>query len=70
VLDRIGRQEAVVSKLDAAALDACLTRQDESPVRASMKEAEKLGLNFAPAIYINGERGQRLHPRRADGSNH
>jgi protein-disulfide isomerase len=55
-LDRIARQEAVVAKLDSARLDACLATQDEAPVRASMKEAELLGLNFAPAIYINGER--------------
>jgi protein-disulfide isomerase len=55
-LDRIARQEAVVAKLDSTRLDACLAAQNEAPVRASMKEAELLGLNFAPAIYINGER--------------
>ena len=41
-LDRIARQEATLGKLDAAKLDACLAKQDETQVRASMKEAESL----------------------------
>ncbi len=40
-LDRIARQEATLGKLDAAKLDACLAKQDESEVRASMKEAKR-----------------------------
>jgi protein-disulfide isomerase len=55
-LDRIARQEGVLGKLDAKILDACLARQDETQARASMKEAAALGLNFAPAIFVNGER--------------
>jgi protein-disulfide isomerase len=55
-LDRIARQQGATSKLDAAKLDACLTAQDESAVRASLKEAIGLGLEGAPALFINGER--------------
>lgn len=55
-LDRIARQEATVGKLDAAKLDACLAKQDESLVRASSKEAEALGVEGTPALFVDGER--------------
>ena len=55
-LDRIARQQATLAKLDAPKLDACLTKQDESQVRASSKEAESLGVEGTPALFIEGER--------------
>lgn len=58
-LDRIARQEATVGKFDAGQLtqlDACMARQDESKVRASSKEAESLGVDGTPALFIDGER--------------
>ena len=54
-LDRIARQEATLGKLDAAKLDACMAKQDKSAVQASMKEAEALGVEGVPAIFVNGE---------------
>jgi protein-disulfide isomerase len=55
-LDRIARQEAIFGKLDENKLNACVARQDETQVRASMKEAKALGLDGAPAVFVNGER--------------
>jgi protein-disulfide isomerase len=55
-LDRIARQGATLASLDLGRLDVCLARQDEAQVRASMKDAELLGLDFAPALFVNGER--------------
>jgi len=55
-LDRIARQEATLAKLDSARLDACLAKQDETQVRASAKEAEALGVQGTPALFIDGER--------------
>jgi protein-disulfide isomerase len=55
-LDRIARQEATLGKLDATLLDACLSRQDDSQVRASMKEAENLRVEGVPALFIEGDR--------------
>ena len=55
-LDRIARQEATLGKLDSAALDACLAKQDESTVRASTKEAEALGVEGAPEVFVDGDR--------------
>jgi protein-disulfide isomerase len=55
-LDRIAREEATLAKLDTARLDACLAKQDETHVRASAKEAEGLGVEGTPALFIDGER--------------
>jgi len=55
-LDRIARQEATLGKLDPAKLDACLAKQDETAVHASLKEAEVLKIDGAPAVFVDGER--------------
>jgi protein-disulfide isomerase len=55
-LDRIAREESTLAKLDAAKLDACIVKQDETQVRASAKEAETLGVDGTPALFIDGER--------------
>lgn len=64
-LDRIARQEATLGHLDAVQmmqLDACLSKQDETPVRTSAKEAEGLGVEGTPAIFVDGERVQGAVP--------
>ena len=55
-LDRIARQEAATGKLDTTKLDACLAKQDQGEVNGSLKEASALGLEGAPALFVNGER--------------
>jgi protein-disulfide isomerase len=39
-----------------AQLDACLSKQDETPILASLKEGESLGVDGTPALFIDGER--------------
>lgn len=56
VLNRIARQQATLDRLNSSALDACITRQDETPVRNTMKIAESLRIEGAPALFIEGER--------------
>ena len=55
-LDRIARQEGTLGKLDEPALNACIAKQDDAQVRVSSREAESLGLEGTPAMFINGER--------------
>ena len=55
-LDRIARQEATIAKLDTTTLDACMAKQDETEINNSLKEASVLGLDEAPALFVNGER--------------
>jgi protein-disulfide isomerase len=55
-LDRIASQEATLAKLDQTKIDACIAKQDESKVRSSAKEAEDLGIDGTPALFVDGER--------------
>lgn len=55
MLDRLAREQGVTGKLDTAKLDACISKQDESEVKESLKLASNLGLNAVPALFVNGE---------------
>jgi protein-disulfide isomerase len=55
-LDKLTREEGQRSKLDTAKLDGCIVKQDETAVRASMKQGDSLGVNGTPTLFINGER--------------
>jgi protein-disulfide isomerase len=55
-LDKLTHDEGQRSTLDLAKLDACIAKQDETPVRASMKQGDSLGVNGTPTLFINGER--------------
>jgi protein-disulfide isomerase len=54
-LDKLARTQGEVSKLDLPKLDACVAKQDESAVRAEMKQADSLGIQQTPTLYVNGE---------------
>ncbi|HEU5457255.1 MAG TPA: thioredoxin domain-containing protein [Terracidiphilus sp.] len=62
-LDRIARQQAATSKLDAAKLDACLAKQDETSIKAETAVGDSLGIDGTPALFINGERVSGAIPR-------
>jgi protein-disulfide isomerase len=55
-LDQIAKDQAQKHQLDQPKLQACVQKQDESGVRASMAEADKLGVDSTPTLFINGER--------------
>jgi protein-disulfide isomerase len=54
-LDQIASTQGASAGLNRQRLQACLKKQDEAPVRQSMREAAGLGLNFTPALFVNGE---------------
>ena len=62
-LDRIARQQATLGHLDSAKLAACLDKQDQTEVTSSLKEASALGLDGAPALFVNGERINGAQPQ-------
>ena len=62
-LDRIAKQEASLGKLDETKVDACLTAQDETAIRAEQKEAEALRIDSTPTLFVNGERIVGALPR-------
>jgi protein-disulfide isomerase len=56
MLDKLTRQEGVRENVDATKLNACITKQDDSEIRAEMKVGDKLGINATPTFYVNGDR--------------
>ena len=61
-LDAIARERGKDAKVDPARLNSCLQKQDSAAVRASVQEAEKLGLEATPALFINGEKLEGAYP--------
>ncbi len=55
-IDQLTRDLGTKHKLDAARLDACIKKQDDSAVRTSMAEGDKLGVDSTPTMFVNGER--------------
>lgn len=62
-LDRIARQQAASGKLDAAKLDACLAKQDESNIQTETSQGDALGVDGTPALFVNGERISGVVPQ-------
>ena len=55
-VDKITMLQGQKHNLDAAKLQSCVKAQNEDAVRASIKEAEGLGVNGTPALFINGQK--------------
>jgi protein-disulfide isomerase len=61
-LDNAARDQGFKYKVDATKLDACIKKQDESAVRASMADGDKLGVDSTPTMFINGEKVSGVVP--------
>ena len=61
-LDRIAREQGAKEKVNPGTLDACLKRQDNGAVLASMKEADHLNIDGTPTLFVNGERISGAQP--------
>ena len=55
-LDQQARTIGKSANVNQAKLDACIAKQDESAIRASMHEGEKLGIDGTPQLFVDGER--------------
>ena len=55
-LDKSALEQGIKHKLNVQKLVACTQKQDESAVRKSMAEGDKLGVDSTPTLFINGER--------------
>ena len=54
-LDELAVKQGQTDKLDATKLKACIDKQDDTGIRASMKEGESLGVNATPILFVDGE---------------
>ncbi|HUD23367.1 MAG TPA: thioredoxin domain-containing protein [Acidobacteriaceae bacterium] len=63
-LDKLTLDEGARQKVDAAGLAACVQKQDDSKMKASVEQAEAdpLRLNSAPVLFINGEKVDGVVP--------
>ncbi len=55
-LDTMTRDEGKRQSVNPSTLDACLAKQDDSAVKASLEMGQKLGVEATPALFINGEK--------------
>ena len=55
-LDKLTLLQGQKHNLDVVKLQSCIKAQDESAVKASMKEAEGVGVEATPTMFINGEK--------------
>ena len=55
-LDRATLDQGQKHSLDLPKLQSCVKAQDETAIKISMKEAENLGVDGTPALFVNGEK--------------
>ena len=56
VIDKMVFLQGQKHNLDQTKLQACVKAQNEDAVRASMKEADGLGVNATPTLFVNGRK--------------
>ncbi len=55
-IDKVAMLQGQKHNTDVAKLQACVKAQNEDAVKASMKEADGLGVNATPTLFINGQK--------------
>ncbi|GGH03099.1 hypothetical protein GCM10011586_18750 [Silvibacterium dinghuense] len=58
LLDKLAIEEGATAHLDPVKLSACVKAQDETAIRAEIKQAEGLGIEQTPTLFVNGEEMQ------------
>ena len=61
-VDQLTNEQAKRDKLNTDAVAACVKKQDETAIRASMKVGDDLGIDSTPIMYINGEKFEGALP--------
>ena len=55
-LDKLAMLQGQKHNLDVGKLQSCIKAQDESVVKASMKEGDAIGVEATPTLFVNGEK--------------
>jgi protein-disulfide isomerase len=62
MLDNLAIAQGKTDKVKTEPIAACIAKQDATTINASRKEAEALGVEATPALFINGERVEGALP--------
>jgi protein-disulfide isomerase len=62
MLDVLARDEGKRQNVNVDPLNACIAKQDDTAIKASVKEGEALGVDSTPALFINGEKVEGAQP--------
>jgi protein-disulfide isomerase len=62
MLDVLARDEGKRQNVNADTLNACIAKQDDTAIKASVKQGEALGVDSTPALFINGEKVEGAQP--------
>ena len=63
-IDAVARAQGQRFPVDMDKLNACLQAQDETAVKASVKEAEQLGVQSTPTMFIKGHKVEGAVPEQ------
>jgi protein-disulfide isomerase len=55
-LDKLTMLQGQKHTLDVVKLQSCIKAQDETAVKASMKEAEAIGVEATPTLFVSGQK--------------
>jgi protein-disulfide isomerase len=55
-LDKLTMLQGQKHNVDTVKLQSCIKAQDDSAIKASMKQAESIGVEATPTLFINGEK--------------
>src|SRR5260370_37687925 len=61
-MDKPAARQDEKHHLDGATSQSSVKAQDEKAVRASMREAEEMGLGATPALFVNGYKLEGAEP--------
>jgi len=61
-LDSLAMDEAKKNNVKLDEVEACIKKQDQTAVKASMKVGDELGVEATPVLFINGEKLEGAYP--------
>ena len=61
-LDQLTLDEAKKDNLKLSEVEACVKKQDDTSIKASMKIGDDLGIEATPVLFINGEKLEGAYP--------
>jgi len=62
-IDEATKQQGIQDKVNMDKLNACIAKQDDTEIKAAMKQGDALGIDGTPTMFVNGERATGAIPQ-------